>query len=1164
MRRLLIAVGLLVVVSSCGPARQAPAPAPEATLEAAFAAARADGKPVVLILRDEGDVASIDAGRWLDDPALARALAGVHACRLWSWDEAARPREARIGINAFAADGRVIGTAEVPQDRAGFAALIAVLADERRIAEPAKPVLGAEEAQIMERRQWSGKLGAVADALPQLAGAEPIDVGAARDAIAAIDAPFVAGDAGLAELRAERDAALASPTRETLTALAKRCETTARAVRDDLRARVRALATAQPASARAQGWALWTEIEAAYRDAAAEAAVLARAEALVGLAWPSDIAPEISAGLVHAVVELDQPALRRRVAEAIEAQMPRGRSAADAFMDLADDAFNQGARDEARGYWTLAEQAAGDASPTFAYLAKVARHLAEGAPTKARARFDKRVARDVVVLVGDLPSFVQAISRWTPTSFFPVLFDDGFYAPRFIAAFKPSRVVRLRAATAAPEPTLAEVRTQVGLDRLAGDAPGVVFSDGGACVAGAVALAAGRFQDLVEVPLATFDDNGPRPSRPTDHIPRRMADDLARAVRRGLEDNGAWSDERWTYATLAGDYPFRFTGAVYERWGNTFALDDYLGRDEHGVRRAVIGRVQGPRERALYQAMCSLFLQPDSALLFNTYGSGRGVFGRYHMGFAEQAWGERLRITHLKDGAADVRSFRRATHPWNSHPLILINSSGGGWEWSVAGGGGTSEDFPVGVPCLIHTTHSGSAHDPYDADTLAGRALWGGAYAYFGSCAEPFLQSFQPSRYFAPRIAAGAPYAACFRKRHGQYASQPWRLLYVGDPLAALRRTRQERVPAAGTVVVADEEDLDVAGASLVAVGEPGSRADVIARREAASAKLDAAHDAGDVTAFCTALGEVLRTDPAANFIDRRMEDALTLARERKAEAVLAAWLASAVDDPALATTRNHLASRLARVRLDAALATPAWDEAIRAQALEGVVDAVRARSDPAAFADRLGTIEAAYVARIGGATSTTFADELASRVSGDDATHLTAMLAALAGRRALFKDWLLLGPVAGAPAPAGDTAALGDAAHAGADLAGARLAWTRPFAAGDYGTIDLVPLFTPHDNVHAYAAAMIEVEHEQDAWLLLGSDDGVAAWIDGASVWENPAMRGLTPDQDHVRVHLTPGTHRVVLRIAQGGGGWGFCARLAADEAGAPISGVRWRNPLE
>jgi hypothetical protein len=65
-------------------------------------------------------------------------------------------------------------------------------------------------------------------------------------------------------------------------------------------------------------------------------------------------------------------------------------------------------------------------------------------------------------------------------------------------------------------------------------------------------------------------------------------------------------------------------------------------------------------------------------------------------------------------------------------------------------------------------------------------------------------------------------------------------------------------------------------------------------------------------------------------------------------------------------------------------------------------------------------------------------------------------------------------------------------------------------------------------------------------AHLLLGSDDGVRVWINDALVHTNPAYRATEVDQDRVAVQLKKGWNKVLLKILQGAGGFGFQVRFA------------------
>lgn len=87
-------------------------------------------------------------------------------------------------------------------------------------------------------------------------------------------------------------------------------------------------------------------------------------------------------------------------------------------------------------------------------------------------------------------------------------------------------------------------------------------------------------------------------------------------------------------------------------------------------------------------------------------------------------------------------------------------------------------------------------------------------------------------------------------------------------------------------------------------------------------------------------------------------------------------------------------------------------------------------------------------------------------------------------------------------------------------------------------------------EHCFAYAVTVAESPVDQDARLLLGSDDGYTAWVNGEIVGADMEVgRGLVPDQDRIPVSLRRGGNTIMLKITQGVGGWGFCARLAGLE---------------
>ncbi|CAN5436352.1 glycoside hydrolase family 2 TIM barrel-domain containing protein [soil metagenome] len=93
---------------------------------------------------------------------------------------------------------------------------------------------------------------------------------------------------------------------------------------------------------------------------------------------------------------------------------------------------------------------------------------------------------------------------------------------------------------------------------------------------------------------------------------------------------------------------------------------------------------------------------------------------------------------------------------------------------------------------------------------------------------------------------------------------------------------------------------------------------------------------------------------------------------------------------------------------------------------------------------------------------------------------------------------------------------------------------------------IDFQKLFGGQtDGAVVYAMRTIEVDTDTTADLLIASDDAVQVWLDGKPVHKYVGIRGLDGGLDTVPVTLTKGSHTLLVKVAQGKGGWGVSVRL-------------------
>jgi len=117
----------------------------------------------------------------------------------------------------------------------------------------------------------------------------------------------------------------------------------------------------------------------------------------------------------------------------------------------------------------------------------------------------------------------------------------------------------------------------------------------------------------------------------------------------------------------------------------------------------------------------------------------------------------------------------------------------------------------------------------------------------------------------------------------------------------------------------------------------------------------------------------------------------------------------------------------------------------------------------------------------------------------------------------------------------------------------GAAVRWRRVQARSD-GHVDLAALYAPGDWMLAYAQAWVYAPAPRTVTLLLGADDGHVLWVDGVKVSERQGRHVLVTDDVAARATLHAGWNRVLLKVANLSGGWGFQLR-AADPDGV----LRW-----
>lgn len=438
-----------------------------------------------------------------------------------------------------------------------------------------------------------------------------------------------------------------------------------------------------------------------------------------------------------------------------------------------------------------------------------------------------------IVIVPDEASYVEAISHWTRSRRFPVLIDDNSRATRediarFVRAFEPNEVVRWRMASTAATPsepaiTHALARTQgwkpgevepaafLNSHWSQNHPPGVVATRvGDSAWPAALALAAFRNQPIIFVPAERV------PGTLANAFAPREIDELSEVLAKACDELAANSPGvRWRAVgdeietlTLCLNCPVKANIGGKDEVATT----DQLGRlgtvASPGARWGWAGQVFGSQSQAAYRAMCALFLTSKRAWVFDGYESTPQWSAYDGTATAEVLRKSRFDVELLDDPKGSEREWRaRAERPIKAD-LIAVTTMGNSDFFELRPGICRPGDVPcLALPTAIHFTHSWSAQWPARRDTVAGRWLERGAYAYIGSVQEPYLQGFVPTPGVAMRWAAGGTWGLVGRQDGGRFA-QPWKIAVFGDPLM-LRGdpiTRStDPLPLMGTTSVADD-----------------------------------------------------------------------------------------------------------------------------------------------------------------------------------------------------------------------------------------------------------------------------------------------------------------------------------------------------------------------
>ncbi|HYF49872.1 MAG TPA: alpha-glucosidase/alpha-galactosidase [Planctomycetota bacterium] len=111
-------------------------------------------------------------------------------------------------------------------------------------------------------------------------------------------------------------------------------------------------------------------------------------------------------------------------------------------------------------------------------------------------------------------------------------------------------------------------------------------------------------------------------------------------------------------------------------------------------------------------------------------------------------------------------------------------------------------------------------------------------------------------------------------------------------------------------------------------------------------------------------------------------------------------------------------------------------------------------------------------------------------------------------------------------------------------DIGGQEMRWA-PFSADKKGLVNLSKGLGRYEWSVGYAYAEIESIHARETVLSCGSDDGIKIWLNGKVVHQHEVGRALQPNQDNVPIRLQAGVNRIIVKIDNYVGGWGFTVSI-------------------
>ena len=163
------------------------------------------------------------------------------------------------------------------------------------------------------------------------------------------------------------------------------------------------------------------------------------------------------------------------------------------------------------------------------------------------------------------------------------------------------------------------------------------------------------------------------------------------------------------------------------------------------------------------------------------------------------------------------------------------------------------------------------------------------------------------------------------------------------------------------------------------------------------------------------------------------------------------------------------------------------------------------------------------------------------------------------------LQQWLIAGPFPDADHTGLETSLLDESTLAPSHGEPAQdRSWQSVYAPKDY--VDFASRLSPNTNATAYAHVYLYAQAATPCQLVFGSDDGIRLWLNGQLLYTLNILRSADPNQNTQDLTLQPGWNRLLVKVSQETGDWGFYMRLQSPD-GKPLTGIQFaldRPPTE